>query len=75
MIRLLAALALPLLSGGCLSGTYNRIDIQRAPTEAELEPLVPGESDLDACLDALGAPLVVRELRDGAVLALSLIHI
>ncbi|HPF14128.1 MAG TPA: hypothetical protein PLJ12_07655, partial [Planctomycetota bacterium] len=40
--------------------TYSREDRQTPPSEAVLELLQPGQSDLQTCLDALGAPLVVR---------------
>jgi len=65
-MRALALLALPLLSG-CLSGQRTTWRTHQAPA-AHLA-LEPGEADLTSCLDALGAPLVVREHGAGAMLA------
>ena len=66
MRRLLPFLALPLLAG-CLSGQWTAWRAHREPPEAHAS-LRPGDG-LGACLDTLGAPLLVREHKDGAVLA------
>jgi hypothetical protein len=60
-----AALAAP----ACVRGSYTRIRTFQAPDDAALASLRPGASELGACLAALGAPLIVREDDDGAVLA------
>ena len=65
-VRVLALLALPLISG-CLTGTYTSARTHQ-PTEDHFG-LEPGESDLRSCLDLLGAPLFVREHGAGAMLA------
>ena len=61
------AIVLPLASS-CVTGTLSRERPQLAPAAGALDGLVPGEADLDACLAALGAPLIVREDRDQQVL-------
>lgn len=63
MRRLLVLL--PLLAG-CVSGGYARSILYQPP--GPTDRLRPGEANLTECLDALGAPLHVREHGDGAVL-------
>ena len=67
MVRVLAALALLLVTGSCISGGYTvRTRYTQPPSHFGLRP---DEADLDACLAVLGAPLLVREHQGGAVLA------
>ena len=57
--RWFVALVLAVATSACITGSYEREDRQSMPTPASVQALVPGTS-LQACLDALGAPLVVR---------------
>jgi len=54
-------------STGCITATLERERVLHEPLG--VYSLVVGESDLDDCLAALGAPLVVRENGEGAWLA------
>lgn len=60
---------LALVCASCISGNYVRFDVEVPPDPVAIAKLVPGQSTLGECLDGLGAPLVVRELGTGAVLA------
>ena len=53
----------------CLNLRYSRIVQLREPADGHYESLRPGESDLQACLDLLGAPLIVQEYAAGQALA------
>ena len=66
--RLLALLGCQLLATSCVTGTLARERTFTAPVAGSVEALRVGEDDLDACLERLGAPLIVREDRDRAVL-------
>lgn len=59
--------ALVACSTGCIAATLERERVLHEPLG--VYSLVVGESDLDDCLAALGAPLVVRENGEGAWLA------
>lgn len=65
--RRVAALALALLAPGCVSATLESTNRYREVRGEEA--LVVGEDGLGRALDVLGAPLLVRENGDGAVLA------
>lgn len=65
--RRVAALALVLFAPGCLSATLQSTNRYREVSGEE--ELVVGEDGLERALDVLGAPLLVRENGDGAVLA------
>ena len=65
--RLLLVAALAFLPG-CLTINMTRVASERAPEIETVATLVEGESDLTQCLAALGAPLEVQELEEGAVL-------
>jgi len=68
-VRVLAliACAAPPLAGGCISATWS---VSRRYREVRGDDaLAVGEDELAAALAALGAPLLVRENGDGAVLA------
>ncbi|MBM3976093.1 MAG: hypothetical protein FJ299_03780 [Planctomycetes bacterium] len=54
-----------LLASGCLSLRWRRSTTDRPPESERLAALVPGVSDLDACLHELGAPNEVWELPGG----------
>lgn len=70
MTSRLLALAAALLAGGCLQFQLERDNQLRPVREEHVARLVPGESTLGECLDALGAPLFVRERQTyGAELA------
>ena len=56
------------LGTACVTVNVTRFADEREPEEDVLLPLVPGEADLTQCLEVLGAPVVVEELDDGAVL-------
>ena len=63
-----AVLALVLVvAPGCV--TWPKWRQHREVDDAAREALVPGETTLESALAGLGAPLVVRENGDGAVLA------
>ena len=64
----LAALLAPLL-GGCIELGYDRVVALMPVPEEDYEGLVPGESTLTDCLEQLGAPTRVTEVRGGAALA------
>lgn len=68
-MRSFAIAALALLASGCVSGDYERYDIETPPKREVLDSLVIGQSDLSVCLAGLGAPLFVSELGSGAALA------
>jgi hypothetical protein len=53
------------LASGCLSLRWQRSTTDRPPESERLAALVPGVSDLDACLVELGAPNEVWELPGG----------
>lgn len=61
---LLAALSSGLL-GSCLRLNWNRQTIHVPIPDQRLEELAPGD-ELARCLELLGAPLLVRELGEGA---------
>lgn len=65
--RRVAALALALLAPGCVSATFRATNRYREV--AGEEELVVGQDDLGRTLEVLGAPLLVRENGEGAVLA------
>ena len=68
--RLALLLASAPLLTGCIQAQFERDNRLRPIEESELATLQPGESTLDECLDALGAPLFVRERQTyGAELA------
>ncbi|MEZ6020581.1 MAG: hypothetical protein R3F17_10910 [Planctomycetota bacterium] len=56
-----------LLAPACLSGSMNRVDRQGQPTAEHLEACVPGQSSMTECLEALGAPLVVRPYKKNSI--------
>lgn len=63
-------LLLPLLLASCVSFTWSRDRRHEPPPEGAIETLVPGQSTLAECLEALGAPLYLWEYKgDGAALA------
>lgn len=65
----LVLLPLLLLTPGCLQLTYSRVITLHEPDDDDLAKLVPGESDLDDCLELLGAPLGVFEIPGGMALS------
>ncbi len=62
-MMMLACLA---LLPACITGQYNRVDRGQQPEAHLLHGFKVGESSMQACIDQLGAPLVVREHGDGA---------
>ena len=63
----LALLAAVLVGPGCVTATWTKLSRHReVQGDDELQP---GRDDLAACLARLGAPLIVRENGDGAVMA------
>ena len=67
LVPLLLALALSL--GGCISVNYQRFSQFEPVDEFALSEIQTPGTDLQTCLDALGAPLFVRETPHGVVLA------
>jgi hypothetical protein len=63
IVLMLACLAfLP----ACISGEFDRVDIGHQPTQDQFDGLRVGESSMQQCLEALGAPRAVRESGAGA---------
>ncbi|MFT4648776.1 MAG: hypothetical protein ACI9X4_002008 [Glaciecola sp.] len=50
----------------CISGEFDRVDIGHQPAQAQFYGLRVGESSMQQCIEALGAPIVVRESGVGA---------
>lgn len=69
MIRALVILPLAFAASGCVSGDYERFDIETPPRREVIDGLVVGQSELGQCLAGFGAPLFVRELGTGAAMA------
>lgn len=55
------------LAASCVTGDYDRFRRYEPIEDAAWTALEPGESDLAACLAALGAPMRVWEPRPGAL--------
>ncbi len=55
-----------LMLPACVSGRFTRVDRGGEIVPIQLEGLAVNESSMQQCIDALGAPLVVREYLDGA---------
>ena len=70
-LRSLAALAcIALGSTGCITGGFYRSQMFEPVTQAQLDPLPPGNATLAEALAELGAPLLVWEWKgDGVALA------
>ncbi len=62
-VSLVFALCLSLLATSCVQFTYLGAYYDQPVEDAAFAGLVPGESSLQDCLDALGAPHVVQEYR------------
>lgn len=68
ILTALQALAVAGLVSGCLSVRWTRIETNRPIAEEHYAGLGAGHATLDDALDALGAPLFVRELPHNGVL-------
>ena len=66
-LALTILVVLAVCSTGCVTATLSRQRVLREPVG--VYGLFAGDSNLDDCLAALGAPLVVRENGEGAWLA------
>lgn len=69
MSRLLSVCLLPLVMTGCIRLHYFRISHFEPTPDPVLERLQGRHAELQECLDALGAPLIVGELPDGVAVA------
>lgn len=58
-------------SSSCVSVQYGRERLDLPPTEEAIASLVPGTTQLQECLDLLGAPKVVEPTQTGERLTLA----
>lgn len=69
MRRLLSLVLVALLAAGCIQLHYYRISHFEPTPDPVLQKLEGSHAELQVCLDALGAPLLVGELPDGIAVA------
>ena len=69
MRGLLSLLLVTLVAAGCVRLNYFRISHFEPTSDTVLRQLEDSDTELQQCLDALGAPLLVGELPDGIAVA------
>jgi len=67
-------LAATTLLSSCVTGTYRRINIGEPRPDAVVQPLLEEASELQDCLDSLGAPNFVWPTDDGTAVAYTHSH-
>jgi len=76
MVRIahLAVLALTAVAGACVTGTYERDNLNEPRPDELVQPLLDGSASLQECLDALGAPNLVWPTEDEVAMAWAHTH-